>query len=248
MDANGENTNEPFLFVGWQDFNLAQIFFAADKNGHTFKEVKGIKDFYIPIDGHYIAGGVFPGEGAASTIIGEGQATGIGSVSVNAGYAHGTQSFAEGFGTVDKDSTWGHAEGGYTRVHGAAGHAEGYGTTSHGLAQHVQGKRNIQDEECKYAHIVGNGESPNASNAHTLDWEGNAWYQGDVYVGSTSGVNRDEGSKKLATEEYVNELIASIEIATDDEIIDMLIKEDIIAAVVDSDGVLADENNDILLW
>ena len=60
----------------------------------------------------------------------------------------------------------------------------------------------------KYAHIVGNGTSTSAcSNAHTLDWEGNAWYQGDVYVGSTSGTNKDDGSKKLATEEYVDNLV-----------------------------------------
>lgn len=38
------------------------------------------------------------------------------------------------------------------------------------------------------------------SNAHTLDWSGNAWFAGDVYVGSTSGTNKDAGSKKLATE------------------------------------------------
>ena len=35
---------------------------------------------------------------------------------------------------------------------------------------------------------------------------GDAWFAGDVYVGSTSGTNKDEGSKKLATEEYVNNL------------------------------------------
>ena len=52
----------------------------------------------------------------------------------------------------------------------------------------------------------------------------------------------------LATEEYVNNMISQYEIATDDEIIDMLIEEDILAAVIDSDGVLADENNNILLW
>lgn len=50
------------------------------------------------------------------------------------------------------------------------------------MAQHVQGKYNIKDTEEKYAHIVGNGTynyqtySPAESNAHTLDWEGNAWY------------------------------------------------------------------------
>ena len=60
-------------------------------------------------------------------------------------------------------------------------------------------------ERGDYVYIVGNGTSDTArSNAHTLDWEGNAWYQGDVYVGSTSGTNKDSGSKKLATEEYVD--------------------------------------------
>lgn len=56
-----------------------------------------------------------------------------------------------------------------------------------------------------YIHIVGNGTSNSArSNAHTLDWQGNAWYSGDVYVGSTSGTNRDEGSVKLATVKDIN--------------------------------------------
>lgn len=69
---------------------------------------------------------------------------------------------------------------------------------------HVQGKYNYDIYNMDIAHIVGNGESDDTrSNAHTLDWEGNAWFAGDVYVGSTSGVNKDEGSKKLATEEYV---------------------------------------------
>ena len=54
-------------------------------------------------------------------------------------------------------------------------------------------------------HIVGNGTAVKRSNAHTLDKSGNAWYAGDVYVGSTSGTNRDAGSKKLATEEYVDD-------------------------------------------
>lgn len=41
--------------------------------------------------------------------------------------------------------------------------------------------------EGKYVKVVGNGTSNKArSNAHTLDWEGNAWYAGDVYVGGES--------------------------------------------------------------
>ena len=69
----------------------------------------------------------------------------------------------------------------------------------------------IVQNDYTHAHIVGNGTSDTErSNAHTLDWEGNAWYSGDVYVGSTSGTNRDEGSKKLATVEEVQELASQI--------------------------------------
>ena len=58
---------------------------------------------------------------------------------------------------------------------------------------------------------MGNGTSNgNRSNAHTIDWEGNAWFQGDVYVSSTSGINKDEGSKKLVTEDYVSEAIETL--------------------------------------
>ena len=121
-------------------------------------------------------------------------------------------------------------------------HAEGCATIAAGQSSHVQGKYNIEDSENKYAHIVGNGYSQGGqyikSNAHTLDWNGNAWYQGEVYVGGTSQDN-----------ENATRLLKESEIATDDEIIDMLIEEDMVAAVTDSDGaVLADENNNILLW
>ena len=68
-----------------------------------------------------------------------------------------------------------------------------------------------EDGYGEYAQVVGNGEDDeHRSNAHTLDWEGNAWYQGDVYVGSTSGANKDDGSTKLATEEYVDNAIINI--------------------------------------
>lgn len=55
-----------------------------------------------------------------------------------------------------------------------------------------------------YSTIIGNGYSDNyRSNAYTLDWEGNAWFAGDVYVGSTSGTNKDEGSVRLVTEDQL---------------------------------------------
>ena len=40
----------------------------------------------------------------------------------------------------------------------------------------------------------------------TIDEDGEGWFCRDVYVGSTSGESKDEGSQKLATENYVDEL------------------------------------------
>ena len=117
--------------------------------------------------------------------------------------ASGVQSHAEGGGTVASGFA-SHAEGSRSIASGSDSHAEGADTIASGLTQHVQGRYNIEDTEDVYAHIVGNSLDPNKrSNAHTLDWSGNAWFQGDVYVGSTSGTNRDEGSKKLATEDKI---------------------------------------------
>ena len=126
--------------------------------------------------------------------------------------AKGNSSHAEGQNTLALGNN-SHAEGFNTITSSNYSHAEGKGTTSVGRSQHVQGEYNIKDygyvdELSRYAHIVGNGnDESNRSNAHTLDWEGNAWYAGDVYVGSTSGIDKDSGSKRLSTEEYVNKAI-----------------------------------------
>lgn len=131
--------------------------------------------------------------------------------------ATGTASHAEGIQTTasndaahaegqatEASGVNSHAEGFFTNASGVNSHAEGNHTNAVAANSHVQGKYNVADSEEEYAHIVGNGSSAARSNAHTLDWDGNAWFSGDVYVGSTSGVNKDEGSKKLATEEYVD--------------------------------------------
>ena len=151
--------------------------------------------------------------------------TGTGSFSMNrkAGTVIGTNSHAEGIDTTASgdyshaegyntkaSGYYSHAEGIGTTASGYYSHAEGYYTTANGNDSHVQGKCNIADTSNKYADIIGNGTSNTArSNAATVDWNGNAWFAGDVYVGSTSGTNKDDGSKKLATEEYVNNSIAA---------------------------------------
>lgn len=132
-------------------------------------------------DGVSATGFVSHAEGCESTALGD--------------YAH-----AEGYSTqaIGQAS---HSEGYETRADYDFSHAEGRGTITFDSYQHVEGKYNSVDvDDERYIHVVGNGNSDTArSNAHTLDWEGNAWFSGDVYVGSTSGTNKDTGSKKLAT-------------------------------------------------
>ena len=111
--------------------------------------------------------------------------------------ASGNWSHAEGFNTT-ASGLESHAEGNNTTASGDFGsHSEGYYTIASGEYQHVQGKWNIEDTEDAYAHIVGNGESEDArSNAHTLDWEGNAWYQGTVEGTAMIVKSSTEGSSK----------------------------------------------------
>ena len=124
--------------------------------------------------------------------------------------AYGAASHSEGNSTIARGQA-SHAEGYRTKVKADSrgGHAEGIFTIVTAPGQHVQGSANVEDEDQIYAHIVGNGsDEENRSNAYALDWDGNGWFAGNVYVGSVSGIDKDEGSKKLATEEFVTNKIA----------------------------------------
>ena len=109
--------------------------------------------------------------------------------------ASGNSSHTEGSRTI-ASGIYSHAEGSNTTASGDYSHSEGEGTTASSQNQHVQGKYNIEDTNNKYAHIVGNGDIINKSNAHTLDWEGNAWYAGEV---QGTNLPYSVSSKKLAT-------------------------------------------------
>ncbi len=127
--------------------------------------------------------------------------------------ASGAVSHAEGASCIASGDV-SHAEGASCIASGDVSHAEGASCIASHQAQHVEGMFNLPDGDYENGttqatpgllHIAGNGTSENnRSNAHTLDLDGTAWFAGNVYVGSTSGKNRDEGSKKLATEEYVD--------------------------------------------
>lgn len=96
--------------------------------------------------------------------------------------ARGLYSHAEGYQTR-ANGVISHAEGDGAWASGYASHAEGYDTEAAGEYQHVQGKHNVIDEANKFADIVGNGaDSLNKSNAYALDWDGNLYLKGGVYV------------------------------------------------------------------
>lgn len=60
--------------------------------------------------------------------------------------------------------------------------------------------------------IIGNGTNESSrSNAHTLSKNGIAWFEGDIYTGSTSGTNKDEGSVRLAKITELNTKVDKVE-------------------------------------
>lgn len=102
--------------------------------------------------------------------------------------------------TVEASGECSYAEGWNTEAKGKCSHVEGKNTTASGEYQHVQGKYNIEDTNNKYAHIVGNGDYDTCSNAHTLDWNGNAWFAGKLSQEGTPTEDKD-----LATKKYVDD-------------------------------------------
>lgn len=101
------------------------------------------------------------------------------------GTASGYASHIEGGGCHAQGSC-SHSEGLATTTKGKYSHSEGRHTIAGSDAQHVEGASNIEDTEGKYIHIAGNGEFGAPSNAHTLDWDGNAEFAGDVIANGCS--------------------------------------------------------------
>ena len=138
-------------------------------------------------------------EGDYSFAFGDGaKTTNVGAFALGTGTeASGVYAFAEGWlsravewashaeGSSIASGRLSHAEGSGTTASGKHSHAEGFKTIAASEGQHVQGECNIEDADRKYAHIVGNGyitagNDVVRSNAHTLDWDGNAWFAGSI--------------------------------------------------------------------
>ena len=140
------------------------------------------------------------------------QATGRGSLATgNTTTASGQYSVAEGQNTT-ASSTYAHAGGLGSVAKASAAYAEGGYTIAASAYQHAQGKYNVEDSANKYAHIVGNGTSASARrNAHTLDWNGNAEFAGDIVANGCSSSESpvsliEVGSLVKSLQEEVNEI------------------------------------------
>lgn len=179
----------------------------------------------------------------ATSLLGGAHAEGMSTTAAGASGTH-----AEGFGTYAGGISGTHAEGMYARAEGDCSHAEGYSTIAGSKYQHVQGKYNIVDTDDVYAHIVGNGTADTEeigpgeyetvelrSNAHTIDWYGNAWFKGKIRIGG-DGQNSDK-AKLIATQEYVNTYV--------DTQLDNLDIDEKIAALVDSAPGTLDTLNEL---
>ena len=88
----------------------------------------------------------------------------------NLSVAQGIDAHAEGYNAYATEN-YSHAEGDSTTASGVASHAEGRGTTAAYLCQHASGKYN--DNQSGHAFEIGNGTVTAASNAFTVDWDGN---------------------------------------------------------------------------
>lgn len=180
----GSDTGEPFI-IGVKNGQRIGIYTAETAPSHTIS-ISGAVAQVVKIDEKYLpelscmdkvdptGTGAFSLNRKADTTIG------------NYSFAEGNKTTASGFASHAEGANTtasglaSHAEGDETTASGVYSHAEGWGTTASSEYQHVHGKFNIEDTSNTYAEIVGNGISLAKSNAHTLDWSGNAWYAGTV--------------------------------------------------------------------
>jgi hypothetical protein len=71
-----------------------------------------------------------------------------------------------------------HAQGQETIANGDYSFATGFATIASGMHSSVFGKFNIEDNEEKYAFIIGNGtDEENRSNAFAVDWNGAGFFK-----------------------------------------------------------------------
>lgn len=134
-------------------------------------------------------------------------ASGTGAIALGGSTASALQSFAAGPGATASSysasaigfhtvasNQYAHATGSRTTASGVASMAGGQYTIANHAAQYALGQYNVSDTSNAeadargtYIEIIGNGNGADArSNARVLDWAGNEYIGGDIYVGCDS--------------------------------------------------------------
>ena len=119
--------------------------------------------------------------------------------------ASGTNSHAEGLETSASGNV-SHAEGWKTKATGIASHAEGEGTIAAGRGQTAMGRYNVSDTSSKLIVGIGTKDS-DRKNGFRVSSTGQGYFASDVYANDA----------KLATEGFVTQKIAEININTPTE-------------------------------
>lgn len=121
------------------------------------------------------------------------EATGDNSVSIGDNTkAKGEKSFAEGYET-ESEGYAAHSMGGRTKAKAAYTLSGGFETIASGEYQTVIGRANVEDTNCEYLFIVGNGDLNDdysvkeRRNAFVVGWNGNAYFAGDVIITTENG-------------------------------------------------------------
>ncbi len=143
------------------------------------------------------------------------------------GKANGKAARVSGYGCI-ANGDYSEAGGVNTEANGEHSRANGYGckangkgscavgryTAANGEYSNVRGKLNEVDNDNKYAEIVGNGDASKRSNAYTLDWNGNAWYSGEVEDGK--GNKLSEKAQKNETSNALKGVKGGTSVLVDD--------------------------------
>ena len=144
-------------------------------------EGKGSPGRNLPVGSYnnvlYLGGLVYRGEGTNSLVLGVNMGNTANVASGSASLATGISTTASGLNSLSANDN--------TVAKGENSAAFGHSTYAGGKNQFVIGHMNIKDDENKYAFIVGNSDKnilsdKYRSNAHTIDWSGNAWFAGTV--------------------------------------------------------------------
>jgi len=91
-----------------------------------------------------------------------------------------------------------HVEGMGNEASAKSSHVEGCGNIAKYANQHVQGQWN---KTGNFAHIIGGGTETDRKNIHTIDWDGNAIYAGEVTASNGRLISEEEARALIPEQE-----------------------------------------------